>query len=293
MFGFYSEIRWSLISFVAVSILNTRLYRWKFLQACFFTYEGPGDCISTVGTCPQATVPYLSSMTFADKVMRFNRQLVYTGEPLPAGIRIMNPFREFPQVLPIADTFYHKYYNDHKPRHLILGINPGRFGGGITGIPFTDPKRLVTECGIPYEGKAAHEPSSVFIYDMIHAYGGSEAFYRDFYINSLCPLGFTITDAAGREKNYNYYDSRELTDAVTGFIVEHIRKQIALGVYTDTCFCLGTGKNEQFLRRLNETHGFFRHIIALEHPRFVMQYKSAGKQLYIDKYVAAFRSVAG
>ncbi len=33
-------------------------------------------------------------------------------------------------------------------RYLILGINPGRFGGGITGIPFTDPIRLQNICGI-------------------------------------------------------------------------------------------------------------------------------------------------
>jgi len=48
----------------------------------------------------------------------------------------MNPFREFEQTLVVADEFYHKYYNDYNSRLLILGINPGRFGGGLTGIPF-------------------------------------------------------------------------------------------------------------------------------------------------------------
>lgn len=231
-------------------------------------------------------------MTFADKVIRFNKQLTYTGAALPSGIRIMNPFKEFEQTMKIADAFYRKYYHDQHPRYLILGINPGRFGGGLTGIPFTDPKRLVSECGIQYTGKAAHEPSSVFIYEMIHAYGGVEAFYKKFYINSLSPLGFTTVDENGREKNYNYYDSRELLNAVTGFIVDNINKQIALGVETDLCFCFGTGKNETFLRKLNEQHGFFKKIVALEHPRFIMQYKSASKQFYIDKYISAF-SAAG
>src|SRR5437764_14435387 len=123
-------------------------------------------------------------MTFAKKAIRFNKQLHYTGTPLPAGIRMMNPFTESDQPLLIAEKFYQKYYNDSSPRHLILGINPGRFGAGLTGIPFTDPKRLQSECQIDYEGTATHEPSSVFIYEMIHAYGGAEAFYRDFYINS-------------------------------------------------------------------------------------------------------------
>lgn len=30
----------------------------------------------------------------------------------------------------------------------ILGINPGRFGAGTTGIAFIDPIRLENECGI-------------------------------------------------------------------------------------------------------------------------------------------------
>lgn len=230
-------------------------------------------------------------MTFADKVIRFNDQLEYTGPVLPQGIRIMNPFRESEQATRISELFYRKYYNDDNPRHIILGINPGRFGGGITGIPFTDPKRLKSECHIDYDGKSAHEPSSVFVYEMIHAYGGVEAFYNKFYINSLCPLGFTTVDNNGKEKNYNYYDSRELENTVKGFIIDNIRTQINLGVATDICFCFGTGKNETYLRKLNEKYHFFKEVIALEHPRFIMQYKAKSKQFYIDKYIEAFSRI--
>jgi hypothetical protein len=230
-------------------------------------------------------------MNFADRVIQFNRQLTYTGNPLPKGIRIMNPFREHDDVMEIVEVFYHKYYNDNKKRHIILGINPGRFGAGLTGIPFTDPKRLISECHILYTGKMSHEPSSVFIYEMINAYGGPEIFYKDFYINSPCPLGFTSIDTKGKETNYNYYDSKELTEAVYLFMIENIRKQIDFGIKTDICFCFGTGKNEKFLRKLNDEHQFFGRLIALEHPRFIMQYKSASKQFYIDKYLTAFKSV--
>jgi len=230
-------------------------------------------------------------MTFADKVIQFNQQLEYTGARLPPGIRIMNPFRGDEQTLGIAEKFYRKYYSDSNPRHIIFGINPGRFGGGLTGIPFTDPKRLKTECGIDYIGKAAHEPSSVFVYEMINAYGGVESFYNKFYINSICPLGFTTVDTKGREKNYNYYDSKELSSAVLDFIIDNIQMQIGMGVITDLCFCFGTSKNESYLRKLNEEHHFFKKVIALEHPRFIMQYKTARKQFYIDKYLAAFSLV--
>jgi hypothetical protein len=225
--------------------------------------------------------------TFADKVIEFNKNLHFTGV-LPAGISIMNPFREDEKIIPVSSEFYNKFYNDSNPRHLILGINPGRFGGGVTGVPFTDSKRLKNECGISYPGKETHEPSSVFVYDVIKAYGGPEAFYQKFYINSICPLGFTATGKNGKEVNYNYYDSRELTQAVLDFIIQSIRQQIAFGINTDVCFCFGTGKNEKFLRQLNTEQKFFKSIVALEHPRFIMQYKARTKEAYINKYLAAF-----
>lgn len=229
--------------------------------------------------------------TFADKVIQFNQNLHFTGT-LPPGVNILNPFREDENILPVSAAFYRKYYNDQNFRHMILGINPGRFGGGVTGVPFTDPKRLKQECHLPYPGKETHEPSSVFVYEVVNAYGGPEAFYRHFYINSVCPLGFTATGKNGKEVNYNYYDSKELTAAVYDFVVASIQQQINFGIHTDVCFCFGTGKNEKFMRQLNEQHQFFGRVVALEHPRFVMQYKARSKQVYIDKYLSAFNSVA-
>jgi hypothetical protein len=229
--------------------------------------------------------------TFADKAIRFNKALNYNGADLPSGIRIMNPFKESSQALELTKIFYKKYYNDQHQRHLILGINPGRFGAGLTGIPFTDPKRLVNVCNIPYAGKVTHEPSSVFIYDMITAYGSPELFYKDFYINSPFPLAFISSNVQGKETNYNYYDNKALLHAVSGFIIENIRTLISMGINTDLCFCLGTGKNEQFLRKLNAEYSFFKKLVPLEHPRYIMQYKSAQKQFYINKYIQAFKEI--
>lgn len=228
--------------------------------------------------------------TFADRIIEFNGKLEFNGT-LPEGIRIMNPFRENDQIMPVSSAFYEKFYSDNRTRHLILGINPGRFGAGVTGVPFTDTKRLIDPCGIPFMGKVTHEPSSVFVYEVIAAYGGVREFYSDFYINSIFPLGFTIGDSTGKEKNYNYYDSKALTAAIYDFSIENIRKQISLGIETDKCFCFGTGKNEQFLQSINKKYGFFQEIIALEHPRFVMQYKSKFRQEYIEKYIQAFKRI--
>lgn len=228
--------------------------------------------------------------TFAARIIAFNKSLKYNGT-LPAGIRIMNPFQESPLALAVSSEFYQKYYHDSQPRHLILGINPGRFGSGQTGISFTDPKRLVANCHIDFPGPMTHEPSSAYIYEMIAAFGGEERFYQQFYIHSICPLGFTKIGENGKETNYNYYDSPALLKSVYPFIVENIRKQIEMGFETDVCFCFGTGKNEAFFRKLNEAHQFFKKIVALEHPRYIMQYKSKEKALYIDKYLRAFSEV--
>lgn len=225
--------------------------------------------------------------TFADRIIAFNQQLDFTGT-LPLGISIMNPFKENGPALAVSSQFYRKYYSDNHPRHLIFGINPGRFGSGMTGVSFTDPKRMVNQCQIPYPGPMAHEPSSEYVYEMIRAFGGIPEFYEQFYIHSVCPLGFTITGSNGKEVNYNYYDKPELQKAVYPFIIENIKKQIDLGFETDICFCFGTGKNEAFLHKLNADKKFFKQIIALEHPRYIMQYKSKTKQDYIAKYLREF-----
>jgi hypothetical protein len=226
--------------------------------------------------------------TFAEEVISFNKALDFTGI-LPAGISIMNPFRDNRGIMPVVEEFYNKYYNDHNQRNIILGINPGRFGAGVTGIPFTDTKRLSEKCGISFPGKETHELSSVFIYEMIDRFGGAEKFYSRFFINSVCPLGFTATGKNGKEINYNYYDSRELTEAAREFIVTSISKQIDFGVKRELCFCMGAGRNFRFLSGLNEEHRFFERIIPLEHPRYIMQYRSKNREHYINDYLEKLR----
>jgi hypothetical protein len=225
--------------------------------------------------------------TFAEKIISFCKELDFTGS-LPDGISIMNPFRTNPNILNPISQFYNKFYDDTVPRHIILGINPGRFGAGVTGIPFTDTYRFREKCGITVPGQETYETSSVFMYEMIDEYGGVERFYSDFYINSVCPLGFTSTGKNNREINYNYYDSKKLTESVFGFMVESITRQIEFGFKRDICYCLGTGKNYKFLSELNDKYHFFDKIIPLEHPRYVMQYKSKKKQLYINLYLNKF-----
>lgn len=225
--------------------------------------------------------------TFAENVLAFLGGLDITKD-LPDGISVLNPYRGNDTVITVVKAFYKKYYNDSNHRHLILGINPGRFGAGVTGIPFTDTIRLEKHCGLSFPGLRSHETSSVFIYEMIDHYGGTKKFYGDFFISAVSPLGFTLKGKNGRVKNYNYYDNRELMQAVRGFVTESLGKQMEFGIKRDVCFCLGSGKNYRYLSELNEQFGYFYRVEPLEHPRFIMQYRAKSKDNYIDYYLRRF-----
>lgn len=216
-------------------------------------------------------------MTFADRVIQFNKSLVAPN--VPTGVDVMNPFLN-PETLRLSSIFYKKYYNDTNKRIAILGINPGRFGAGLTGIPFTDPKKLVDICAIENDFPKKTELSGDFIYLMINKFGGPENFYQKFFFNSVCPLGFTKDG-----KNMNYYDTKPLQLAVTPYIIESIRAVIKIGLETSVVFCLGEGKNFEFLSKLNAEHQFFEKIIPLAHPRFVMQYKRRFLKEYLADHV--------
>jgi hypothetical protein len=228
--------------------------------------------------------------TFAEKVIDFYSDIRYTGK-LPEGVRIMNPFQENLLALSLASNFYKKFYSDNQERTIIIGINPGRHGAAVTGIPFTDTKRLKEKCNIDYEGKETYEPSSVFVHEVIEAFGGLEKFCKNFYITSICPLGFVINTGNGKEVNYNYYDNKSLTVAVYDFITTSLEKQLDFGINREVCFCLGAGKNEKFLRELNMAKGYFKKIIPLEHPRYIVQYKTKFKDEYIKKYLEELEKV--
>ena len=201
--------------------------------------------------------------------------------PAPRSIAVMNPYKDA-RAMEYTAAFLDKFFADNNPRTLIFGINPGRFGAGITGITFTDPVALADFCGIPNHLPRRRELSSVFVYDVIAALGGPAAFYSRFMLTAICPLGFTRKDV-----NLNYYDVKTLEKAVTPFIVKSVETHLAIGGKRDRAVILGNGKNAHYLRKLNEKHGFFDEIVALEHPRFILQYRRKRVTEYIDKYTRA------
>jgi len=221
--------------------------------------------------------------TFADRTLSFYKNLQLDID-LPLHIKVLNPYKNNKTVENILQKFYCKFFNDQQKRKLIVGINPGRFGAGITGVPFTDTKRLAKYCNIHIENFKTHEPSSVFVYEVIQAFGGVEKFYNNFFINSVCPLGFIQKNQKGNWINRNYYDDLILYKTVKPFIISSLKKQISLGIDNSVVFSFGK-KNAKFLKEINKEEKLFKKIIPLPHPRYIMQYQFKNKSFFQKKYV--------
>ena len=227
-------------------------------------------------------------LSIGQRIIAFNKGLQYTGS-LPEGFAVLNPYLDNPETIEVMTAVYNRFYHDEAPRKFIIGINPSRHGAGITGVPFTDTKHLESDCGIRMHSARTHEVSSVFVYDMIAQYGGVEAFYKDYYINSPFPLAIVRRNAQGNWLNANYYDDSELFTLTREYMIETLKKHIALGLDTQKVYVLGK-KNATFLEKLNKEASLFEKMVVLEHPRYIEQYKSKEKQLYIDKFITLLKT---
>lgn len=224
-------------------------------------------------------------MDFGRKVIKFYRGL-RLEEPLPEGVIAMNPYQD-EASLRVCKAFYEKFYGDHSKRYLILGINPGRYGAGVTGVPFTDPVKLETRLGIRNSLPKKPELSADFIHTLIDAYGGAEKFFGKFFINSVSPLGFIQNG-----NNINYYDSPRLRQSLAPFIRRSMKGLLKLNVHRNIAFCLGEGANYKYLLALNQELKFFQHIVPLAHPRFIMQYRRKQLAFYLEDYLKKLNDVS-
>ncbi|XOV94770.1 MAG: uracil-DNA glycosylase family protein [Bacteroidota bacterium] len=220
-------------------------------------------------------------MTITKQILTFLKNLE-APKNLPQDVEVLNPFRNS-DTWKYVEDFYTQYYNNSELRVIVFGINPGRLGGGITGIPFTDPIRLEEKCGINNKFNKRPELSSTFIYEMIAAYGGPTAFYQKFYISAVSPLGYLM-----RGRNLNYYDIPGWKNIFTDYAIKMIKEQSAF-IRNDIAVCIGQGQNLKFLEAINDQYQFFKKIITVPHPRWIMQYRLKRKQEFIEAYLNSLR----
>ena len=221
-------------------------------------------------------------MNWAQHIIQYYKEL-HPPKPLPEEIHWLHPQLN-KGVMEIVNQFYTKYYSDQHPRTILLGINPGRYGAGVTGVNFTAPRQLKECCYLSHPFKDQSELSAEFIYEMIQAYGGTEAFYKEFFIGSVCPLGFVQNG-----KNLNYYDDKQLLKAVEDFIISSMNELLNFHYNNQIGYCIGGGENYKYLNKVNQKYKWFKTIEILPHPRFIMQYKRKLKTQYIDDYVKLLR----
>tara|TARA_B110000495_G_C22863318_1_gene503418 strand:+ start:26 stop:691 length:666 start_codon:yes stop_codon:yes gene_type:complete len=219
----------------------------------------------------------------SDKIINFifNLKKLKT----PSSIEVLDPYLN-KETINIVSQFYTKFYCDNNKRTICFGINPGRFGGGITGIPFTDPFYLEKKCNITSSYRKKKEISSSFIYEMIDSYGGVKKFYKKFFISSICPFGFVENG-----KNFNYYDNKILLKNWKKSIIKWIEIQLNNFGDSNQCIIIGKGKNQNFFELINKEYKFFDKIITLPHPRWIMQYKLKEKEKHINNYITTLKNI--
>ena len=112
--------------------------------------------------------------------------------------------------------FHEKYVIGNKPHIMLVGINPGRFGAGKTGIPFLDFDSLSKL--LPDIDSNESERSSKFIFDIIEDIG-VEKFYQQCHISNLSWFGFyDLTNI--KNVNYNLLPKHIATVLLDNFVEE-------------------------------------------------------------------------
>ncbi len=218
--------------------------------------------------------------TFGLRVMAYYDNLERFRWVTPE-VAILSPIADDERRRAMA-AFCHEFYSDNQNRVFWLGINPSRVRRTSTGVPYTDGFALQEICGIPNGFNKSRELTSDFFYRFVNAYGGPEAFYRRHYAGAAFPLSILR-----KEKYCNYYD-RNLPDEISKSIPGMVARQAEIG-HAGVLVIVGSGQNAKILKRINDKLGIFSDVLVVEHPRYVMQYKSAELERYLEKFCETAR----
>lgn len=181
------------------------------------------------------------------------------------NICVLSNFLSHRQVM---DDFWRRFYPEELPRQVICGLNPGRLGAGLTGVPFTDFKTLSR--WMPSVERQDTEPSAQFFAQVVEAVG-VEAFFRRFYVTNVSAVGY-VKD--GRNLNYHDLPADALEVAERRFVeeMEIVRPQriIALGRQV-----------ERSIKKLIPNVV----VTYLPHPAWVSTYRKAAQHNWIERYL--------
>ncbi len=173
--------------------------------------------------------------------------------------------------------FHKKYVEPNSPKIVICGINPGRNGAGLTGIPFIDFESLSNM--LPDINKKDREQSANFFFSVIQQFG-IETFYKYFYVTNISWFGFSRID---KSKNVNYYEkdiSTEIAICLIDKFVEEmdlINPDYIIPLSKTVLYELESLKNQQKIRAEIGT--------CLNHPSWIVTYRRKDVITWRQKYV--------
>ncbi|PHC05692.1 hypothetical protein COF04_03705 [Bacillus toyonensis] len=193
------------------------------------------------------------------------------------GITILDGFG---QNISLVKEYYETWYSSNVKRPITLcGINPGKDGVGLTGIPFMDYKNLARLLEGVDGGMYKPEPSSEFLYSVIEEIGVGE-FFKQVYLTNFSWFGFKRKNG-----NLNYFDlpSTELKWLFTrSFITEMeiMQTKIIIPLSREVGTNLRKLKREGFLKA--------KIMPRLNHPSYC-NYKNRRDEELV-KYVTRIRN---
>ena len=171
--------------------------------------------------------------------------------------------------------FHKKYVEPNSPKIVICGINPGRNGAGLTGIPFIDFASLSQM--LPCIKKNDWEQSANFFFSIIQEFG-IETFYRNFHVTNISWFGFSRID---KSKNVNYY---EIPTEIQKYLINKFVEEMAF-INPDYIIPLAEHVSWE-LDSLKKQDKIKAKIgTRLNHPAWVMAHRRKDLNTWRKKYV--------
>ncbi len=183
-------------------------------------------------------------MSTVEALVSISRDLCARVDPVAFGPPVHTTYNPLRYARGPHETWIRRYGEGQRP-FLLLGMNPGPFGMGQTGVPFGDIPSVRDFLGIegPVDALVAHHPKRPIVGFALarregsgrrlwgwaeERFGTAERFCAQFWVHNHCPLWWV--DDGGRNLTPEVLP-RAHVDAVLGPSDEALRRVVeALGV---------------------------------------------------------------
>jgi hypothetical protein len=176
--------------------------------------------------------------------------------------------------------FHKKYIEPNSPKIVICGINPGRNGAGLTGIPFIDFESLSNM--LPGIKENDWEQSAKFFFSVVQGFG-IEIFYKNFHVTNISWFGFSRID---KSKNVNYFE-KDISTEIAIYLIDKFVEEMDL---INPDYIIPLSKTVLYeLENLKKQKKIRAEIgTCLNHPSWVVAYRRKDLSTWRQKYIDTF-----